>query len=109
MKKTFSGLMALLLLLSVCAGCGKAGPEEQPDQSQDPGSIFTTLTDLDMQETVLEMDGNAVPADMYLYWLMYTCNGLEYQLNMFSAAYGMYTDAVDEDGKVKWEDRKSVV
>lgn len=103
MKKTFSGLMALLLLLSVCAGCGKAGPEEQPDQSQDPGSIFTTLTDLDMQETVLEMDGNAVPADMYLYWLMYTCNGLEYQLNMFSAAYGMYTDTVDEDGKVKWD------
>ena len=40
---------------------------------------------------------------MYLYWLMYTCNGLEYQLNMFSAAYGMYTDAVDEDGKVKWD------
>ncbi len=103
MKKTLSGLMALLLLLSVCAGCGKAGPEEQPDQSQDPGSIFTTLTDLDMQETVLEMDGNTVPADMYLYWLMYTCNGLEYQLNMFSAAYGMYTDAVDENGKVKWD------
>lgn len=103
MKRTLSGLMALLLLLAVCAGCGKTEPEEQPDQSQDPGSIFTTLTSLKMDESVLEMDGNAIPADIYLYWLMYTCNGLEYQLNMFSAGYGMYTETVDENGRVKWD------
>ena len=76
MKKTISGLLALLLLLTLCVGCGgqdgqKDAKDEQNRQEdaagQDTsGSIFTTLTGLDMGETVLEVDGNAIPADIYL-------------------------------------------
>lgn len=108
MKKMMSGLLTLILTLSLCAGCGSRAPDtddnaRQPE-GQTAGSIFATLTDLDMTETVLELDGNPVPADMYLYWLMYSCNSLEYQLNMLSAYYGMYTETMDENGKVKWEE-----
>lgn len=109
MKKTISGLLALLLLLSLCVGCGGSPTQGTDDNARQPEgqtavSIFATLTDLDMTETVLELDGNPVPADMYLYWLMYSCSSLEYQLNMLNAYYGMYTETIDEDGRVKWEE-----
>lgn len=109
MKKTISGLLALILTLSLCAGCGGSHAPDADDNARQPeeqtaGSIFETLTDLDMTETVLEMDGNAIPADMYLYWLMYSCSSLEYQLNMLSAYYGMYTETIDENGRIKWEE-----
>lgn len=109
MKKTISGLLALILTLSLCAGCGGSHAPDADDDARQPeeqtaGSIFETLTDLDMTETVLEMDGNAIPADMYLYWLMYSCSSLEYQLNMLSTYYGMYTETMDENGRIKWEE-----
>lgn len=111
MKKLLSGLTALILLLSVCAGCGQGGgdtPADEPpipatDGQEEVRSIFTTLTDLDMREAVLEMDGNSIPADIYLYYLVNTANSLEYQLSMSAAVYGMYTEVLDEEGQVKWD------
>lgn len=115
MKKTISGLLALLLLLTLCAGCG--GKDEQTEDEQNKqneqetpggenaltGNIFTTLTDLDMSETALDVDGNAVPVDLYLYWLMNKSYELEYQLNMYKASYGMYGELLDEEGHIKWD------
>ena len=115
MKKTISGLLALLLLLTLCVGCGgkdnqtedeqnKQNEQEAPDgENTLTDNIFTTLTDLDMSETVLEVDGNAVPANLYLYWLMNKCYELEYQLNMYKMSYGMYAETLDEDGHIKWD------
>lgn len=112
MKKTISGLLALLLLLTLCVGCG--GKDDQTEDEQNgqvisdgentlAGNIFTTLTDLDMSETVLEVDGNTVPADLYLYWLMNKSYALEYQLNMYKMSYGMYAETLDENGRIKWD------
>lgn len=112
MKKTISGLLALLLLLTLCVGCG--GKDDQTEDEQNgqevsdgentlAGNIFTTLTDLDMSETVLEVDGNTVPADLYLYWLMNKSYELEYQLNMYKMSYGMYAETLDENGRIKWD------
>ena len=113
MKKTISGLLALLLLLTLCVGCGgqdgqKDAKDEQNRQEdaagQDTsGSIFTTLTGLDMGETVLEVEGNAIPADIYLYWLMAKSSELEYQLNMYKVSYGIYGELLDENGRIKWD------
>lgn len=114
MKKTLSGLLALLLLLTLCVGCGggdgQTDSADEPSKAEDPAdentpvnSIFTDLTDLDMNETVLEVEGNAIPADLYLYWLMNKSYELEYQLNMYKLSYGLYGEMLDEDGHVKWD------
>lgn len=113
MKKTISGLLALLLLLTLCVGCGSKDDQTDPEDEQNKqetsngetltDNIFTTLTDLDMSETALDVDGNAVPVDLYLYWLMNKSYELEYQLNMYKMSYGMYGETLDEDGRIKWD------
>lgn len=117
MKKAISGLLALILVLGLCAGCGNS--DQTPDQSGEPNqtqdqpqtqapagdavNIYTQLLDMDPSETALESDGNQIPMELYLYWLTYSCSNLEYQLNMFSAYYGMYTELVNEDGSILWD------
>ena len=106
MKKTISGLLALILLLSVCAGCGNA--DQTPDQADDPGqtqeNIYASLLDVDPGEAALETGGNQITMELYLYWLTYSCSSLEYQLNMFKSYYDMYGDLLNEDGTAKWSE-----
>ncbi|MDE7262174.1 MAG: hypothetical protein K2N78_08990, partial [Oscillospiraceae bacterium] len=105
MKRTLSGLMALLLLLAVCAGCGNNNdntPAE--DGSASSKGIYYDLTGIDPGETVLEYEGNTAPAEMYFYWLGYSCSNVEYQINMYNAYYSdIYADLIDEDGNVIWD------
>ena len=108
MKRIFSSLLASILVLTLCVGCGNNDDQTGDANGQDGtgeggSSIFTTLTDLDMNETVLEVDGNGIPADLYLYWVMNKSYELEYQLNMFKLSYGMYGENVDEEGRIKWD------
>lgn len=104
MKRITCGLMALLLLLSVCAGCARTDDLEIGDNASETAeSLIAETAGMDPMETVLEMNGTAIPADIYLYWLMSTCSNLEYQLQMFSAYYGMYGETIDENGKVLWD------
>ena len=119
MKKTISGLLALLLVLSMCAGCGNnTDPDSDqtsaPNQTDDAGSsgdntpvregqIYTNLLGVDPSETALGWDGRVIPAELYLYWLTSMCSQLEYDLNMYSAYYGMYGELLNEDGTAKWD------
>lgn len=106
MKRIACGLMALLLLLSVCVGCGS---NDNPVHSSEitaiknSESLIAELAEMDPAETVLEMNGTAIPADIYLYWLVSTCSNLEYQLQMFSMYYDMYGETLDENGNVLWD------
>lgn len=93
-------LLALVMTACLCAACGGSSGDGAAQNSQD--TIFATLTDLNVNDSVLEMDGNSVPADMYLYFMVNMANSLEYNLSM-SAAYGMYQDTVDEEGNIKWD------
>ena len=124
MKRTLSGLMALLLLLTICVGCGNkndgvnssdknsgdksSGDEDRSDENGNtPGSlsgkgVYYDITGIDPQEAVLEYDGNSIPAEMYFYWLGYSCSYVEYQIGMLSM-YGMYTDLLDEEGNIIWD------
>lgn len=102
MKKTLSGLMALLLLLTVSAGCGNNdAASDGPISSK---GIYYDLTGIDSQETMLEYGGNTAPAEMYFYWLGYSCSDVEYRINMYNAYYdNVYGDLVDENGKIIWD------
>lgn len=107
MKKAISGLLALILVLSLCAGCGDANktPDQtgEPGQTGDTGNIYTELLGVDPSETALETEGNTIPMELYLYWVTYACSNLEYQINMLSSAYGMYGELLNEDGSLKWD------
>lgn len=106
MKKTLSGLTALLLLLAVCAGCGDNGSDTPPagDEVVSSKGIYYDLTGIDPQETVLEYGGNTAPAELYFYWLGYSCSDLEYRINMFNAYYdNIYSELVNEDGSIIWD------
>lgn len=121
MKKAISGLLALFLLLSLCAGCGA---DKAPDQTGAPTqtdaadgeapsteavkpdmsvNIFTKLTGIEPDETVLETDGNAIPAELYFYWLAYACGSLQEQVSMINSYYGMYGELLNEDGTLIWD------
>ena len=120
MKKTISGLLALLLLVSMCVGCGNntdpaSNQTDTPNQTDNAGSsgentpvregqIYTNLLGVDPDEAALEWDGRAIPAELYLYWLTSMCSELEYDLNMYSAYYGMYGELLNEDGSAKWDE-----
>ncbi len=105
MKKILSGLTALLLLLSVCTGCGNNGDSAGTPAANDDGAkgIYFDLTGIEPQETVLEYGGNTVPAEMYFYLMSSYCSDLASQLYMFSSYYGMYTELVGEDGSIVWD------
>lgn len=101
MKKYLSGLMALLLLLSVSAGCGNNNNGTPgADSLISSKGIYYDITGIEPQETVLEYNGIAVPAEMYFYWLSYACSYTEYMLNMYNFAY---TDIIREDGTIDWD------
>lgn len=95
MKKWTSGLLALLLTLTLCAGCGQ--------EPQGPSGIYYEITNIDPGEIVLEADGNQIPAELYLYWIAYACSNTEYQINMLNSYYGLYSELLDENGQLIWD------
>jgi len=100
MKKYLSGLMALLLLLAVCTGCGENGENGGDDGPISSKGIYYDITGIEPQETVLEYNGNTAPAEMYFYWLGYSCSYVEYMINSYNF---YYTDLINEDGTIVWD------
>ena len=94
MKKTICALMALAMILTFAA-CGKS---QEP-----PSGIFYDITGIAPDETVMEVDGNAVPAELYFYWTAYNCSLIDYQILNANAYYGAYSDLVGEDGALIWD------
>ena len=105
MKRTLSGLTALLLLLALCAGCGNNSNEPAGDGDLiSSKGIYYDITGIEPQEAMLEYGGNSAPAEMYFYWLGYSCSDVEYRINMINAYYdNIYGDLVDEDGNIIWD------
>ena len=99
MKKWISGLLALAMVLGLCAGCGEKATE--------PSGIYYEITGIDPGETVMEVDGNKIPAEFYLYWLAYACGNTEYQINMLNAYYGAYSELLGENGELLWNNELS--
>lgn len=102
MKKWMGGLLALTLLAGVCAGCGEKKGEADPVDDYVPSGIYYDITGIDPRETMLEVDGNQVPAELYFYWLTYTCGTMENNLSMYHTYYGLYNELFNEDGTLNW-------
>lgn len=94
MKKTICALLALAMVLTLAA-CGKS---QEP-----PSGIFYDITGIAPGETVMEVDGNAVPAELYFYWTAYNCSLIDYQILNANAYYGAYSSLVGEDGALVWD------
>lgn len=94
MKKTICALLALAMILTLAA-CGKS---QEP-----PSGIFYDITGIAPNETVMEVDGNAVPAELYFYWTAYNCSVIDYQILNANAYYGAYSSLVGEDGALVWD------
>ena len=130
MKKLLSLLLALTLLVTVCA-CGgnqnnaagniaeppvssetPAGNTAEPpvssetpagdtDASGEVDTVLTHFTGLDPDETVATVGDVEIPAQLYFYWLNYSFSNIEYQVLVY-ANYGMYPELLNEDGSVNW-------
>ncbi len=98
MKKCLSGLLALILTVTLCAGCGEKQTEQQP-----PSGIYYEVTGLDPRSTAYKVGDVEFPVDMYLYWIAYSCSSLEYNLNMYHMMYAdVYNEMFDADGNLLW-------
>lgn len=95
MKRWISRLLALVLTVAVCVGCG--GKDEEPS------NIYYDITGIAPSEVVMEVDGIQIPAELYFYWLAYACSNAEYQVNMLNAYYGLYSNLLAEDGSLVWD------
>ena len=67
MKRTICALLALTMIF-LCAGCGA---------NDEPSGIYYEITGIAPNETVMEVDGNAIPAELYFYWTTYNCNTID--------------------------------
>ena len=106
MKKCFSALMALIMLVTLLAGCGQQAEDPQT-QLETPtlttSGIFYELTGVSPETTVMTVSGTEVSAEEYLYWVSYLCASVEYNILSYNAYYGMYTDLVNEDDTLNWD------
>ena len=112
MKKTICALLALTMVL-LCAGCGSgnnvnnnaggSGVNDHGADGEASGNIYTDITGIAPDETLMEIDGSAIPAELYFYWLAYSCSSIEYQLLSAYNYYGAYGELVNEDNTIKWD------
>ena len=94
MKKHICALLALVMVL-LCAGCGES--------KEPPSGIYYDITGIAPDETVMEVDGNAVPAELYFYWMMYNCSSVDYQILSANSYYGIYGELLNEDSTLNWD------
>ncbi len=94
MKKCIALILALALSLTALAGCGQ---QEEPIHS-----IPYDITAIAPDTTAATIDGREIPAQIYFYWLGYSCSYLEYQINMLHSYYGVYSELFREDGSLDW-------
>ena len=95
MKKLLSLLLAMTMLL--CTACGSTGGKNNADNN-----IFTEITGIAPDDTVMLLGETEVPASLYFYWVTYLGRSLEKQLQAYKMYYGMYADKLNADNTLNW-------
>ena len=118
-KRLLALLLSLALIISLCA-CGsgdwdatasvslEASPSPDPGVSMDPGAEPTIEVDLTRDavafaaglsgdDVLLTVNGEDIPADLFLYWLFMDCYYFEYSYYFYGLAVADFTDMLLED------------
>ena len=96
MKKLMSILLALTLLL--CTACGAAD-----DGGKDTAAnIYTEITGLDKDETVMTVGEIKIPADLFFYWINTIARDAEMFYQQYSMYYAQYLVFLNTDGSLNW-------
>ena len=103
MKKWVSGLLALVMVLTMFTGCSQT-QENTEETAGGTTGIFYEATGIPSEKTVMTVSGVTVSAEEYLYWMAYLCASLEYNIINYNAYYGMYTELVNDDGTLNWDE-----
>ena len=103
MKKWMSGLLALVMVLTMFTGCSQT-QEVTEEAAGGTTGIFYEVTGIPSEKTVMTVSGVTVSAEEYLYWMAYLCASLEYNIVNYNAYYGMYSDLVNDDGTLNWDE-----
>ena len=101
MKKWLSGVLAVVMILTMFTGCGN---QEKPGKTSGEASgVFYELTGIAPDTTVMTVSGVDITAEEYFYWLSYLCASTEYNIISYNAYYGYYSDLINEDNSINWD------
>lgn len=107
MKKLVCVLLAVLMSLSLLAGCaaGETAPEDYAEAAENlVPTMFYDITGIPHDQTVVTVGNTEVPAELYFYWVCYVCSSLEYNILSEYSNYGMYSTCIDKETmSVNWE------
>ena len=97
MRKRLQRLVAVLLTLVLCVGCGSEPQEQEAEEIEIVPTIFSDITGIPQDKTVMTVGETEVPAELYFYWYCYVCSTLEYNILSDYSNYGMYSNCVDSE------------
>ena len=110
MKRTLALLLACTLLLGGLFGCGKkqeAAQAPAPTATAVPLSsvteIYTSITGLDPEMTVLSGEGVEVPLALYCYYQIYNASLLEYRVYTYAETNPELKGIMGTDGYLNWD------
>ena len=95
MKKIFSILLALTMLL--CTACGGTDAKEKNS------NIYTEITGIAHDETVMTVGEIEIPADLYFYWVNTIARDAEAIYRQYSVYYPQYATLLNTDGSLNWD------
>ena len=101
MKKLLCILLALTMLL--CTACGGQTKDNAADDNGKSANIYTEITGIAPDETVMVLGETEVSAAMYFYWVNYIASSLEQQVQAYNLYYGLYADKLNADKSLNWQ------
>ncbi len=95
MKKIFSILLALTMLL--CTACGSTGTNDES------ANLYTEITGIARDKTLMTVGEIEIPADLFFYWVNTIARDAEMTYQQYSLYYSQYASLLHSDGTLNWD------